>query len=119
MIPIAAAIAGQSHPGFHLHHTARGRPYESPHQCEAVAWWVIQAGCVGPPTDIPQTYEIRIRGTLKEQVVEAIGASRQETTTTVLIAAEDRAALHSVIQRIEDLDLHLISVTPVGPEVPK
>jgi len=77
---------------------------------------VIQAGFVGPPTD---TYEIRIRGALNDQVVEAIGASRQETTTTMLVAAEDRAALHAVIQRIEDLDLHLISVTPVGPDVPK
>ena len=37
----------------------------------------------------------------------------------MLVTAQDRAALHAVIQRIEDLDLHLISVTPVGPDVPK
>ena len=80
---------------------------------------VIQAGFVGLPTDTPQTYEIRIRGALNDQVVEAIGASGQETTTTMLVTAEDRAALHAVFLRIEDLDLHLISVMPVSPEVSK
>ena len=63
------------------------------------------------------TYEIRVRGELSDQMVEALGGSRPaKAATTVVIEVEDRAALHSVIRRVEDLSLELISVTPRPPE---
>jgi hypothetical protein len=67
-----------------------------------------------------KTYEIRVRGELSDQMVAALGGSRPEkAATTVVIEVEDRAALHSVIRRIEDLSLELISVTPRPPEAVK
>lgn len=72
---------------------------------------------MGEAADSPQSYEIRVRGAVSDQVVAAVGASRPaEVTTTMLVTAQDRSALHAVIMRIEDLDLHLISVTPVSAE---
>jgi len=63
------------------------------------------------------TYQIRIRGLLKDQVLEAIGGDAPlEPSTSFLVTVQDRAALHSVIRRIEDLALDLISVTPVNRE---
>jgi len=63
------------------------------------------------------TYEIRVRGELSDQMVAALGGSRPaKAATTVVIEVEDRAALHSVIRRVEDLSLELISVTPRAPE---
>jgi hypothetical protein len=67
-----------------------------------------------------ETYEIRVRGELSDQMVAALGGSRPaKASTTVVIEVEDRAALHSVIRRIEDLSLELISVTPRPPEAVK
>ena len=52
------------------------------------------------------TYEIRVRGELSDQMVTALGGSRPaQATTTIVIEVEDRAALHSVIRRVEDLAL--------------
>ena len=63
------------------------------------------------------TYEIRVRGELSDRMVDALGGSRPaKAATTVVIEVEDRAALHSVIRRVEDLALELISVTPRPPE---
>jgi hypothetical protein len=59
------------------------------------------------------TYEIRVRGELSDQMVAALGGSRPaKAATTIVIEVQDRAALHSVIRRVEDLSLELISVTP-------
>jgi hypothetical protein len=64
-----------------------------------------------------ETYEIRVRGELSDQMVAALGGSRPaKAATTVVIEVEDRTALHSVIRRVEDLSLELISVTPRPPE---
>ena len=64
-----------------------------------------------------ETYEIRVRGELSDQMVAALGGSRPaRAATTIVIEVEDRAALHSVIRRVEDLSLELISVTPRPPE---
>lgn len=64
-----------------------------------------------------EAYEIRVRGELSDQLVEALGGSRPvNATTTILIIVEDRAALHSAIRRVEDFALELVSVTPVSPE---
>jgi hypothetical protein len=63
------------------------------------------------------TYEIRVRGELSDQMVAALGGSRPaKAATTIVIEVEDRSALHSVIRRVEDLSLELISVTPRPPE---
>jgi hypothetical protein len=63
-----------------------------------------------------KTYEIRVRGELSDQMVAALGASRPAmTATTIVITVEDRSALHSVIRRVEDLSLELISVAPRPP----
>jgi hypothetical protein len=67
-----------------------------------------------------ETYEIRVRGDLSDQMVAALGGSRPaKAATTVVIEVEDRAALHSVIRRVEDLSLELISVIPRPPEAVK
>jgi hypothetical protein len=61
------------------------------------------------------TYEIRLRGELSDQVVEALGGLRPiGHGTTIVFEAQDRAALHAVIRRIEDLALELVSVTEIG-----
>ena len=60
-------------------------------------------------------YEIRVRGELSDAMIEALGASRpSKSATTIVVRAEDKAALHSAIRRIEDLALELISVRPVS-----
>lgn len=62
---------------------------------------------------VGETYEIRVRGVLSDQMVAALGGSRPtKTATTIMIEVEDRSALHSLIRRVEDLSLELISVRP-------
>lgn len=62
-----------------------------------------------------ETYEIRVRGELSDTMIEALGASRpSKSATTIVVTVEDKAALHTAINRIEDLALELISVTPVS-----
>jgi hypothetical protein len=69
------------------------------------------------PSDTSDTYEIKVRGELSDQMVRAIGGSRPtNAATTIVISVEDKAALHSVIRRVEDFALELVSVTPVPPE---
>lgn len=64
-----------------------------------------------------EIYEIRVRGELSDAMIEALGASRpSKSATTIVVAVEDKAALHSAINRIEDLALELISVAPVSSE---
>ena len=63
------------------------------------------------------TYELRIRGKLSDQMVKSLGGSRPiNAATTIVISIEDRAELHSVIRRVEDLALELVSVTRVPSE---
>ena len=64
-----------------------------------------------------EVYEIRVRGELSDAMIQALGASRPlKSATTIVVRVEDKAALHSAINRIEDLALELISVTPVSSE---
>jgi len=63
------------------------------------------------------TYEVQVRGELSDQMVKSLGGSRPiNAATTIVISVEDRAALHSVIRRVEDLALELVSVTLVPSE---
>ena len=72
-------------------------------------------GAMGESTMGSEFYEFRIRGQLSDAMIEALGASRpSKSATTIVVKAEDKAALHSAIRRIEDLALELISVRPVS-----
>lgn len=65
-----------------------------------------------------QIYKIRLDGPLTDAAVRALGGTRRgnvEGETTVLVQVRDRAELHSVLQRLEQLGLDLISVMPVPP----
>jgi len=63
------------------------------------------------------TYELQVRGELSDQMVKSLGGSRPiNVATTIVISVEDRAALHSVIRRVEDLALELVSFSRVPRE---
>ncbi len=65
-----------------------------------------------------QIYKIRLDGPLTDAAVRALGGTRRgnvEGETTILVPVRDRAELHSVLQRLEQLGLDLIAVMPVPP----
>lgn len=55
-------------------------------------------------------YEVCIRGELSDSLVRELGATRRSPSTTVVVPTVDRAELHSVIRRVEDLGLELLSI---------
>ncbi len=64
-------------------------------------------------TPTPSTYELRIRGRLSGYQLAALGgmeADFSESITTVIVDVADRAALHAVLARVEDLALVLVAV---------
>lgn len=90
---------------------------ESADQDEAAPAIAGQYVAMGDSTTVGEFYEIRIRGELSDALIDALGASRpSKSATTIVVRAEDKAALHSAIRRIEDLALELISVTPVSSQ---
>ncbi len=65
----------------------------------------------------PHAYEVCIRGELSDSLVRELGASRRSPSTTVVVPTVDRAELHTLIRRVEDLGLELLSIHEVaGPE---
>ena len=68
----------------------------------------------------PDHYEIRIQGHLDrrwEAWFEGLGVRREPEGITVLHGEiRDQAALHGLLQRIRDLGLPLVSVTPETPD---
>ena len=64
-----------------------------------------------------KTYEVRIHGQVSDALVADLGASRRvDTDTSLLVTVPDRAAVHDVITRCEDLGLTVISINPGMPE---
>lgn len=75
----------------------------------------------------PQVYELRVRGTVPESVLNEIGAydMGEEPPLTILrTEPTDQAGLHGLLQRMRSLGLELIEVrtTPVldaAPPLPR
>ncbi len=66
----------------------------------------------------PPTYEIRIKGHLNSKWTEWFYdlsiTHESDGTTTLYGPLPDQTVLHSVLDRIRDMNLRLISVTEVG-----
>lgn len=66
---------------------------------------------------MPGHYEIRLRGELDERRTswfDGLTLRREGDGNTVVVGLfADQAAIHGVLQRVRDLGLQLISVTPV------
>jgi len=67
-------------------------------------------------------YEIRLQGHLDDRWAAWFDGLTltQDSDGTTLIRGQvvDQAALHGLLQRVRDLGLPLVSVTPVDPEPP-
>ena len=68
----------------------------------------------------PTTYEIRIKGHLdrkwSEWLYDMTITHECDGTTTLSGPLPDQTVLHSVLARIRDMNLPLISVTPAEPD---
>lgn len=66
----------------------------------------------------PEIYEIRIQGHLherREELFEGLSLIRCEDGTTTLFGPlPDQTALHSILLRIRNMNLKLISVNQIG-----
>jgi hypothetical protein len=67
----------------------------------------------------PEHYEIRIKGHLENRWSDwfsGLTITREERGETVLTGQVDQAALHSLLRKVRDLSLPLLSVTRIEPE---
>lgn len=68
----------------------------------------------GPNEDGPVSYQIKVEGHLQEHWAtwfEAMTVTQEKDGTTTLCGPlRDQAALHSILRKIRDLNLPLISV---------
>ena len=71
---------------------------------------------------IPTSYQIRVKGHLdrkwSEWLYDLTLTHKSDGTTTLSGPLPDQTVLHSVLTRIRDLNLPLISVCPVNDIVP-
>ena len=71
----------------------------------------------------PQSYEIRLRGRLDPRWSAWFDGMTLTTaddgTTTLRGPVTDQAALHGLLQKVRDLGLPLLSVSPLDPEQPR
>ncbi len=75
------------------------------------------------PADDPPRYEIRLRGRLDPRWATWFDGMTLTTaddgTTALRGPVTDQAALHGLLQKVRDLGLPLLSVTPLDPEHPR
>ena len=68
----------------------------------------------------PVTWEIKIKGHLEERWSEWLGGLaftyENDSTTTLFGALPDQISLHSVLLKIRDMNLTLISITQKEPK---
>jgi hypothetical protein len=67
----------------------------------------------------PQHYEIRIKGHLENRWADwfsGLTITREDRGETVLTGPVDQAALHSLLRKVRDLGMPLLSVIRVEPE---
>ena len=67
----------------------------------------------------PQHYEIRIKGHLENRWADwfsGLTITREDRGETVLTGPVDQAALHSLLRKVRDLGVPLLSVMRVEPE---
>ena len=73
--------------------------------------------------DGPPRYEIRLRGRLSPRWAAWFDGMALTTaddgTTTLRGPVTDQAALHGLLQKVRDLGLPLLSVTPLDPDQPR
>jgi cell division FtsZ-interacting protein ZapD len=55
-------------------------------------------------------FEVCLRGELSDALVSELGATRRSPSTTIIVPTIDRAELHGVIRRLEELGLELVSI---------
>ena len=77
----------------------------------------VHPGCVpAPPRNHEATtYEIRVRGTVSQDVAEDIGAQRCEASdgrTVVVVDVLDQSHLQGIFDRLGDLNIEIESVNP-------
>jgi hypothetical protein len=78
-------------------HLPSAGPDESPYQDEERKPAEPHHGGMSQPSDTSDTYEIKVRGELSDQMVRAIGGSRlTNAATTIVISVEDKAARTSL-----------------------
>ena len=70
---------------------------------------------------VPEIYEIRIQGHLQDKWSEwfyGLTISREEDGSTTLYGSlPDQTALHSVLQKISNMNLRLISVSEIKQQL--
>jgi hypothetical protein len=70
--------------------------------------------------DMAEVYEIRIRGHLSEKFDEWFNGMtitrEMDGTTTILGELPDQTALHSILFKIRNMNIGLISVNIIEPE---
>jgi hypothetical protein len=75
------------------------------------------------PQHSPGRYEIRLRGHLDSRWAawfDGLSLSNENDGTTIICGpVADQAALHGLLQKVHDLGLPLVSVTPVQPGQPQ
>jgi hypothetical protein len=68
----------------------------------------------------PEIYEIRIQGHLQDKWAEwfyGLTLTREDDGSTTLYGPlPDQTALHSILQKISNMNLRLISVSEIKPE---
>jgi hypothetical protein len=75
-----------------------------------------------PKTGQPARYDICIAGHLGEHWARALGVAelthQADGITLLRVVVADQAALHGLLQRLRDLGIPLVSVTPAAARTP-